>query len=343
MATKNRSMKDKPARTAAPARIAKRKKSAGRSSPRAAEIGLPATGVQTATFVAFTEGPVWSADRCVYFTDFWNDRILRYRLKGRRASEGGSLEVYRTNGGRPVGMVFDTQGRLIVCEGETGTSRRITRTEKDGRITVLADRYQGKRLNSPNDIDIDRQGRIYFTDPRYTDRTDMELDHESVYRIDADGTLTRIIDDVVRPNGLAVSADQKTLYVVDNDNTPGGTRRIWAYKLRPDGATAGRRLFHDFGKGRGGDGMCLDELGNVYIAAGVNVPNPAEDASVPAGVYIFDPDGRQIGVIRLALDLITNVTFGDTDLRTLYITCGHVLFWVRLKVRGFVLWPEPEE
>jgi gluconolactonase len=299
--------------------------------------------VQTATFVAFTEGPVWSADRSVYFTDFWNDRILRYVLNGKRASEGGKLEVYRTNGGRPVGMVFDTQGRLIVCEGEMGNSRRITRTEKDGRITVLADRYQGKRLNSPNDVDIDAQGRVYFTDPRYTDRRDMELDHESVYRIDPDGSLTRIIDDVVRPNGLAVTADQKILYVVDNDNTPGGTRKIWAYALKPDGSTGGRRLFHDFGGGRGGDGMCLDELGNVYITAGTNVPTPAEDASVPAGVYVFAPDGTQLGVIRTPIDLITNVCFGDTDLRTLYITCGHTLFYVRLKVRGFVLWPQPEE
>lgn len=306
-------------------------------------IGIPANGVQTATFVAFTEGPVWSADRSVYFTDFWNDRILRFVLNSTRAAHGGRMEVYRTGGGRPVGMVFDTQGRLLVCEGETGASRRITRTEADGSITVLADRYRGKRLNSPNDIDIDRQGRVYFTDPRYTDRSDMELDHESVYRIDPDGALTRIIDDVTRPNGLAVSADQQTLYVVDNDNTPGGTRKIWAYALKADGSTAGRRLFHDFGGGRGGDGMCLDELGNVYITAGVNVPNAAEDASVPAGVYIFAPDGTRLGVIPTPIDLITNVCFGDTDLRTLYITCGHMLYWVRLEVRGFVLWPEPEE
>jgi gluconolactonase len=310
---------------------------------RAAAIGIPGAGVQTATFVAFTEGPVWSADRSVYFTDFWNDRILRFALKGTRAWEGGRLEVFRAGAGRPVGMVFDTQGRLIVCEGETGDSRRVTRTERDGRITVLADRYRGRRLNSPNDVDIDAQGRVYFTDPRYTDRSDMELDHESVYRIDPDGALTRIIDDVVRPNGLAVSADQKTLYVVDNDNTPGGTRKIYAYSLGADGSTAGRRVFHDFGGGRGGDGMCLDELGNVYVTAGVNVPTLAEDASVPAGVYVFAPDGEQLGVIPMPIDLITNVTFGDTDLRTLYVTCGHTLFYVRLKVRGFVLWPPPEE
>ncbi|MBI2994490.1 MAG: SMP-30/gluconolactonase/LRE family protein [Gammaproteobacteria bacterium] len=316
-----------------------------RAARLAAEIGIPGAGVRTATFVAFTEGPVWSADRSVYFTDLWNDRILRFVLKGRQASEGGRFEVFRAPAGRPVGMVFDAEGRLIVCEGELGDHRRVTRTERDGGVTVLADRYRGRRLNSPNDVDVDTEGRVYFTDPRYTDRTDMELDHESVYRIDPDGTLTRIIDDVVRPNGIAVSADQRTLYVVDNDNSgAGGTRKIYAYNLLIDGSTAGRRVFHDFGAGRGGDGMCLDELGNVYIAAGLNTPNPpAEDDSVPAGVHIFSPEGTQLGVISVPMDLITNVCFGDTDLRTLYITCGHTLFYVRLKVRGYVLWPRPED
>ncbi len=314
--------------------------------PAADEIGLAAASVQAAAYVAFTEGPVYSADRTVYFTDLINNRILRFVLNGRRASDGGRFEVYRYPAGRANGLAFDPQGRLLACEGsEEGGNRRVTRTEKDGSITVLADRYQGKRLNSPNDVDVDTQGRIYFTDPRYTDRSDMELDHESVYRVDPDGTLSRIIDDVVRPNGLAVSADQRTLYVVDNDNTtPGGTRKIYAYELHPDGSTGLRRVFHDFGTGRGGDGMCLDELGNVYIAAGLNTPAPpAEDDSVPAGVYIFTPEGAPLGVIRLPQDMMTNVAFGDTDLRTLYITCGATLFFVRLKVRGYVLWPAPEE
>jgi gluconolactonase len=313
--------------------------------PRAAAIGVPAAAVRTATFAAFTEGPAYSSDHSVYFTDFWNDRILRFVLNGRYASEGGRFEEYRTRGGRPVGMVFDAAGRLIVCEGEMGNNRRMTRTEKDGSITVLAERYRGKRLNSPNDVDVDGQGRVYFTDPRYTDRSDMELDHESVYRIDPDGTLTRIIDDVVRPNGIAVSRDGKTLYVVDNDNSKaGGTRKIYAYNLQSDGSVAGRSVFHDFGGGRGGDGMCLDEHGNVYITAGLNTPNPPfEDGSIPAGVYVFSPDGAQLGVIPVPFDLITNCCFGDADLRTLYITCGHMLLYTRLEVRGYVLWPQPEE
>jgi gluconolactonase len=307
------------------------------------DLGLPESA-QVATFVAFTEGPCYSADRSVYFTDLLNDRILRFVLNGRRAHEGGHYEVFRSPSGRANGMVFDAEGRLIVCEGELGQARRVTRTEKDGRITVLADRYDGRRLNSPNDVDVDAQGRVYFTDPRYLDRSDMELDHESVYRVDPDGRLTRIIDDVARPNGLAVSRDQRTLYVVDSDHTVGGPRRLYAYDLAPDGSAEGRRTLHDFGTGRGADGMCLDEHGNLYVAAGLNTAAPpAEDDSVPAGVYVFTPEGQQIGLIRVPQDVVTNVAFGDTDLRTLYITCGATLFHARLNVRGYVLWPPPEE
>lgn len=310
----------------------------------AQRIGLQGATLKTATFVAFTEGPCYSSDRSVYFTDLINDRILRFVLKGRRASESGYYEVFRQPAGRANGMVFDAQGRLVVCEGELGQARRVTRTEKNGSITVLADRYQGRKLNSPNDVDIDAQGRVYFTDPRYLDRTDMELDHESVYRIDTDGKLTRIICDVSRPNGIAVSIDQKTLYVVDTDQTVGGVRKLYAYALQPDGSVNGRRVIHDFGTGRGADGMCLDRLGNLYVTAGLNTAAPpGEDASVPAGVYVFTPDGKHIGFLPVPQDMVTNVCFGDTDLKTLYVTCGATLFHTRLDVRGYVLWPEAED
>jgi gluconolactonase len=309
----------------------------------AARIGLTNANVTQATFIAFTEGPCYSSDRSVYFTDLLNDRILRFVLHGQRASEGGHFEVFRCPAGRANGMVFDAEGRLIVCEGELGQARRITRTEPDGTITVLADRYRGKRLNSPNDVDVDARGRIYFTDPRYLDRSDMELEHESVYRIDPDGTLTRIIDDVSRPNGIAVSQDQKTLYVVDSDQRIGGPRKLYAYELSADGAAGRRRVLHDFGTGRGGDGMCLDELGNLYVAAGLNVAAPGEDTSVRAGVYVFTPDGTLLGMVPVPHDTVTNVAFGDPDLRTLYITCGASLYFVRLNVRGYVLWPKAED
>lgn len=306
----------------------------------AQRIGLPDAPLRVGCFVAFTEGPCYSSDGSVYFTDLLNDRILRFVLTGKFAHEGGWYQVFRSPAGRANGMIFDLEGRLLACEGsQEGGGRRVTRTEADGCITVLADRYQGKRLNSPNDVDVDAKGRIYFTDPRYTERDDMELDHESVYRIDTDGTLTRIIDDVVRPNGIQVSIDQKTLYVVDTNHLEGPPRKVWAYPLNADGSVGPRKLFHDFGTGRGADGLCLDEHGNLYITAGLNTASATEDASVPAGVYIFSPDGTQLGLIRLPQDMITNVCFGDADLRTLYITCGATLFYVRLKVRGHVLWP----
>lgn len=309
----------------------------------AQRIGLQSAALKAATFVAFTEGPCYSSDRSVYFTDLINDRILRFVLKGRRASEGGHYEVFRQPAGRANGMVFDAQGRLVVCEGELGQARRVTRTEKNGSVTVLADRFLGKKLNSPNDVDIDAQGRVYFTDPRYLDRTDMELDHESVYRVDTDGKLTLIISDVSRPNGIAVSIDQKTLYVVDTDQTVGGVRKLYAYALQADGSVSGRRVVHDFGTGRGADGMCLDEFGNLYVTAGLNTAAPpGEDASVPAGVYVFTPQGEQIGFLPVPQDMVTNVCFGDTDLKTLYVTCGATLFHTRLDVRGYVLWPAAE-
>ena len=291
---------------------------------------------EVASSVAFTESPAYHADGSVYFSDGANDRIMR-SAPGAQPGSRRVLEVYRTPAGRANGLVFDLEGRLVACEGG---SRRVTRTEKDGRITVLAESYQGKRFNSPNDIDLDRQGRLYFTDPRYGDRSGMEMS-ECVYRIDPDGKITRVIDDLERPNGLAVSADQKTLYVVDNQNGPGGSRKVYAYELKPDGSTGARRAIHDFGTSRGGDGMCLDSRGNLYVAAGLNTPNPpAEGGTATAGVYIFSPAGKQIGFIPIPEDAVTNCTFGDPDLKTLYITAGKTLFRIRLNITGHVLWPK---
>jgi gluconolactonase len=309
------------------------------------QLRAPGAKIQAATSLAFAEGPVYSSDGSVYFTDSVNDRIMRF-VPGKSPADPGTTGLFRSPAGRPNGLAFDLKGRLLVCESnEDGGNRRVTRTEKDGRITVLADHYHGKRLNSPNDIDVDAQGRIYFTDPRYGDRSDMELEKECVYRIDRDGTLTCIIDDAERPNGLAVSADQKTLYLIDNNNSvPGGSRKVYAYELRTDGSAGSRRVVHDFGKGRGGDGMCLDTHGNLYIAAGLNTPAPpAEDGSVQGGVYVFSPSGKQLDFIPVPEDMVTNVAFGDPDLRTLYITAGMTLYRIRLKAQGYVLWPAAHE
>jgi gluconolactonase len=304
-------------------------------------LRAPGAKVETAALLAFTEGPVYAEDGSVYFTDIVNNRIMRLKPGGGGGLFSGGPEVFRMPAGRAAGLAFDLQGRLLAAEGNgDGGNRRVTRTEKDGTITVLADHYRGKRLNSPNDLDIDAQGRIYFTDPRYLDRSDVEQDKDGVYRIEPDGTLTRIIDDVERPNGLAVSADQKTLYVVDDNDSPKGSRKVYAYELKPDGSAGSRRVVHDFGTGRGGDGACLDSLGNLYIAAGRTIPNPpAEDTSVPGGIYVFAPSGKQVDFIPVPVDPVTNVAFGDPDLKTLYITAGSGLYRIRLNVSGYVLWP----
>jgi gluconolactonase len=301
---------------------------------------INSVGVETIATLAFTESPVYAEDGSVYFCDIANDRIMRLIPSGEEAGVS-RLEVFRRPAGRASGLVFDLQGKLLAAEGGgDGGNRRVTRTEKDGTITVLAEHYDGKRLNSPNDLDIDGKGRIYFTDPRYGDRSDVELDRDSVYRIDPDGVVTRIIDDVERPNGLAVSADQERLYVVDDNIIQGGSRKIYAYHLNPDGSAGARRVIHDFGTGRGGDGMTLDKNGNLYIAAGRTAPNlPDEDCSAKGGIYIFSPDGQQIGFISVTADLVTNAAFGDADMKTLYVTAGPSLFKVRMDIPGFVLWP----
>src|SRR6478672_5425567 len=164
----------------------------------------------------FTEGPVEGPDGCVYFSDIGN-RIMRFDPKT------GKTTAFRDPSGRSNGLKFDAKGRLIACEGaNTGGNRRISVTEKDGTVRTLADKFGGKRFNSPNDLTLDAKGRIYFSDPRYVGDEKRELDHESVYRIDPDGKVTRVISDVTKPNGLVISPDGKTLYVAESNSDPKG-------------------------------------------------------------------------------------------------------------------------
>src|SRR5262249_4549415 len=150
------------------------------------------------------------------------------------------------------------------------------------------ERWQGKRFNSPNDLTIDRQGRVYFTDPRYVGDEKREIDTESVYRIDPDGTVTQIITDVQKPNGIVLSPDMKTLYLADSN--PGANQHLLAFALNADGSVGANRLLHDFGKDRGIDGMCVDVQGNIYGAAG---------QGKTSGVYVFNPEGKQLTVIAV--------------------------------------------
>lgn len=292
-----------------------------------------------ATSIAFTEGPAVDADGTVYFSDIIGNRILRWR-------PGEPWTVFRMPSGRTNGQTFDLEGRLLHCEGAEfgpGGNRRVTRTDlRSGEYAVLTERYEGKRYNSPNDICVDGRGRIYFTDPMYHDRSQMEMT-EGVYRIDLDGRVTRILDQpaIQRPNGLAVTQDCSTLYVVDSCSVAGGNRKIWGFDLNEAGNPSNQRLVFDFAPGRGGDGMRLDVEGNLYIAAGVqHARGPHETGDVPTGIYVITPEGKLLGRIPIPEDVITNLAFGGDDGRTIYVTAGKTLFTTRVATPGQVAWPK---
>lgn len=310
------------------------------------QLGLPnglvdEKHVATSAFVAFTEGPAVDADGNVFFSDIVNNRIMKQ-------AADGTLSVWRADSGRANGNMFDAQGRLVTCEGAEfgdGGRRRITRTDmRTGAVEVLTERFEGRRYNSPNDLVIDRLGRIYFTDPRYKaeHRDELEMGCEGVYRLDPDGRVTRILaqPDVQKPNGITLSPDNRCLYLVDSNPGAGGNRKIWAFDLSPDGVPSNRRLVYDFAPGRGADGMRTDAQGNLWIAAGISRPRHAnETADVPPGVYVVTPKGEMLGRIPVPEDSITNLAFGGPDLKTLYIVAGKSLFSIRVNVAGNVVYP----
>lgn len=301
---------------------------------------LPADAkVRVAAGVAFLEGPAVDADGALFVSDIASNRILKML-------PDGTFATWRADSGRTNGNTFDAQGRLVSCEGnEQGPGRRrIVRTDmKTGQVEVLTDRFEGKRYNSPNDIVVDGKGRVWFTDPFYgPNREVMEMKEEAVYRIDPDGKVTRVLSqpDVGRPNGLAITPDDKTLYVIDSHYVPNGNRKVWAFDVSADGKLTNRRVVYDFGKGRGGDGMRLDTKGNLWVAAGILRPrNPTESADVPPGIYVISPDGKLLGRIPIEEDVITNLAFGGPDRKLLYVTAGKTIYQVPVSVAGYALYP----
>jgi len=295
--------------------------------------------------VAFVEGPAWHPNGSVYFTDVENNRIMRRDVAGK-------MQIARTPSGRANGLYFDSERRLLACEGAgEGGNRRITRTERNGVVSVLTDRYEAKHYNAPNDLTIDTRGRIYFTDPRYGDRDGLEMFDEAakpifgVYRIDpspdsAECKVTRILSfEVACPNGIEVSAGDKYLYVVDNDNSkPEGNRKVWRFELTADGDVVpkSQTLLFDFGRGRGGDGMALDVEGRLYVAAGTNIATPMETTDFKAGVYVLSPEGKLLQFIPVSEDMVTNCTFGAPDRKMLFITAGHKLWSIPVLTPGYV-------
>jgi gluconolactonase len=275
----------------------------------------------------FTEGPAADADGNLFFTDSPRNLVMVLR-------PGGKLEVWDKDSKDANGMRFDARGRLVACCGEGG-ARAVIRYDKEGKKAVLADRFGGKRLTAPNDLCFDLQGRVYFTDPCYGGRPKDGQEKFAVYRIEAEdgepvpNKVTRVIDDVDTPNGIALSPDGKTLYVADNAARKNGPHTLVAYDVATDGTCKRRAVLHDFKDHRGIDGMVVDTEGNIYATA---------ESGERTGVYIFSPTGDQLGFIRTP-ETATNCVFGDRDLKTLYITAGSSVYKVRVNATGFVVKP----
>ena len=294
-------------------------------------------GATQATFVSFLEGPAASANEVVFFSDIRANRI--YSL-----SPDQTLAVFREPSGRANGNTFDLEGRLVTCEGaEHGANggRRLVRTDlTTGVVTELASHFEGRRLNSPNDVTCDALGRLFFTDPRYGDRSDVELRVDGVYRLDPDGSLHLILDQraIERPNGLAITPDTNELYVVDSNNDVEVTVRYGRFN-----STEMEQLHKNV--------LCMISppavaatvwswiaraQTDLYVSAGINKPRSAGETNQnPAGVYLITPGGVLLDIIEIPQDVVTNCCFGGADLRTLYVTAGHLLFTVDVTTPGY--------
>lgn len=274
--------------------------------PEGELVAPEATLLELAGGFQFTEGPAPDAEGNVYFTDLRVGRIRRWSTDGR-------LSVYRENSGGANGLFFDRDGNLLACEGDSG---RITAIDPEGNVTVLADGYNGTRFNKTNDLWADPNGGVYFSDPAYGGAQVVQ-DGEHVYYITPDrGRVLRVIDDMVRPNGLIGTPDGKTLYVTD-----AGARETFRYKINDDGTLADKTLFVSVGS----DGMTIDTEGNVYLT---------ED-----GVLAFDPSGKLIERIDVP-NRPTNVCFAGSDRRTLFITARSSVYSIRMRAQGVPPWPK---
>ena len=263
----------------------------------------------------FTEGPLWHRhERYLLFSDMPGDHLRRW-------SEKDGVSTFRKPCNKSNGLAWDHQHRLLVCEH---SSSHLTRTEADGRITVLASHYRDKELNSPNDVIVKSDGAIYFSDPTYG-RMDHyglfrepQLSFRGVYRLEPDNkSLTLLADDFAQPNGLCFSHDEKTLFISDTDK-----KHIRAFDVRADGTIANSRIWAEVtGEGAGGpDGLKLDSEGNLYSCG-------------PGGIHVFAPDATCLGVIRVP-EYTANFCWGGGDFRSLFITASTSLYRVQVNTPG---------
>jgi gluconolactonase len=279
-----------------------------------AVVGDDVTFERIATGFLFVEGPLWHpAEKSLLFSDMPGDHLRKWTAQG--------VATYRKPCAQSNGLAWDRQGRLIVCEHATS---QVTRTESDGRSTVIAAHHDGKELNSPNDVVVKTDGGIYFTDPTYGrneyfgNPRPLPRDFRGVYRAEPEGgKVTLLADDFAQPNGLCFSRDERQLFV--NDTERGHIR---VFDVDSSGALANSRVFAETrGEGAGApDGMKIDGAGNIYCCG-------------PGGIHVFDPVGICLGVIRMP-EYSANFCFGDDDLRSLYVTASTSVYRLRVAMPG---------
>jgi len=273
----------------------------GRGSEK---VSVVAPGAKVEKLVGdfkFTEGAASDAEGNVFFSDIPNNRILKWSLAGK-------LSTFRENSGGSNGLYVDKKGNVVACEGG---GRRLVSIDHKGNVTMLADKYQEKRFNSLNDLWLDPKGGIYITDPRYGSRDDIEQDGEHVYYLSPDRKkLIRVINDMVRPNGIVGTPDGKLLYIADH-----GGNKTYVYAINKDGTLSNKKLFAP----EGSDGMTIDNEGNVYLTTKV--------------VAVYSSKGQKIETIEIP-EGPANICFGGKDMKTLFITARTSLYSVQMRVKG---------
>ncbi|MGU3494757.1 SMP-30/gluconolactonase/LRE family protein [Xanthobacteraceae bacterium A53D] len=302
---------------------------------------------QLASGFRWAEGPAYFPEGgYLLFSDIPNNRIMKLDDKT------GALSVFRADANYANGNARDRQGRLVTCEHSA--TRRVTRTEVDGKITVLADKFNGKRLNAPNDVVVKSDDTIWFTDPLFGIngewegfRAKSEQETTNVYRIGTDGKLTAVITDLVNPNGLAFSPDEKKLYVVEWKGTP--NRSIWAFDVAADGSVSNKTKFIDAADQGALDGFRVDRDGNLWCGWGSNGALQSEPTEVngrkvfelkgkPAdldGVMVFNKDAKPLAFIRLP-ERCANLAFGGPKNNRLYMTASHSIYALYVEAHGAV-------
>lgn len=284
--------------------------------------------------VSFAEGPAAGPDGAIYFSDIPTGpkpgRILRIDPRQ------GTVSVFREDSRKSNGLAFDPKGRLVLCEGADGGGRRISRLEPDGRLTAVAERYQNKRFNAPNDLTIDASGRLYFSDPKYLGSEPRELDHRSVFRVDPDGRVHLAVSqpDVEKPNGVELSPDGTVLYVADNNNEEvtraDGTKRpgaklLLSFRVNNDGSVSGRRVLDTLAPESGIDGMCVDAQGRLFAAV---------RGRTTKGIQVYAPSGDRLEFIQTP-DTPTNCCFGiGPEGNRLYITMDSCVGRIQTRTKG---------